>query len=287
MTEFPGAGAAGAAPPGILLAAARKASGLSIAEVAVEMRISPRQVEAIEADRYEDLPGAVFVRGFVRNYARLLNIDPVPLLHALEPALGAEVPLRAQHYAGTLPVPVRRSHARVWLALLGIVLAILVVGGLYEYWRARRVAPQGADSLVVPMQPSAPTAATPAPVERGEPVPLLPERLSDAPKSSKEGAAAPGPTDSAPAPVAPSTASPGVDRLTVEFLQPSWLEVRDRAGRILYSGTGAAASVQSFEAEGPIGVVIGNAPGVRITYNQKPVDVLAYAERNIARFTLE
>ena len=285
MTDFPGAGAAGVAPPGILLAAARKASGLSIAEVAVEMRISPRQVEAIEADRYEDLPGAVFVRGFVRNYARLLNIDPVPLLHALEPALGAEVPLRAQHYAGTLPVPVKRSHARVWLVMLGVVLAMLAVGGLYEYWRARRVAPQGADAQVVPVQPSAPAAVPTAPV--GEPVPLVPERLSDSPPSSKEGAAAPGSSEGAPASVAPSTASPSVDRLTVEFLQSSWLELRDRAGRILYSGTGVANSVQSFEAEGPIGVVIGNAPGVRITYNEKPVDVSAYAERNIARFTLE
>jgi cytoskeleton protein RodZ len=291
MTDFPGAGSAGSATPGILLAAARKASGLSISDVAAQMRITPRQVEAIEADQYDQLPGAVFVRGFVRNYARLLKIDPVPLLHALEPALGEEAPLRAQHYAGTLPVQVKRTHTRIWLALLGVVVVAIVAAGGYEYWRARR---DGADirgqppQVAPPIAPQAPAAVPSPPVERGEPVPLTPERVPDsslAPQPS-EPAAAPAAVETPPPAPVPANA-PRLDRIALEFLQASWFEVRDRSGKVVHTGTGAANTSQRFELQGPLVVVIGNALGVRITYNEKPVDVSAHATRNIARITLE
>src|SRR5262245_39729621 len=101
MMSFPGTGEL--VTPGTQLRAARTAAGLSVAEVAAQMRISPKQVEALEADRYAELPGTVFVRGFIRNYARVLKLDPVPLLHALEPVLGEEAPLKAQVTAGKMP----------------------------------------------------------------------------------------------------------------------------------------------------------------------------------------
>jgi cytoskeleton protein RodZ len=292
MTDFPGAGPAGAATPGVLLAAARKASGLSVGDVAAQMRIAPRQVEAIEADRYDQLPGAVFVRGFVRNYARLLKIDPVPLLHALEPALGDDAPLRAQHYAGTLPVPVKHNHTKLWLAILAVVVAVIVAAGAYEYLRARR------DSGETPSEPAKPAPATPAPapappVEGGEPVPLAPGRVPETSRTPKESDLgllrdAGGPVSAAPAlPVPLSAHASRLDRMTLEFVQDSWFELRDRSGKALHMGTGTAGSAQRFEAEGPLNVVFGNAPGVRITYNEKPVDLSAYSSRNVARFTLE
>ena len=293
MTDFPGAGTSGTVSPGVLLAAARKASGLSVADVAAQMRIAPRQVEAIEADHYDQLPGAVFVRGFVRNYARLLRMDPTPLLHALEPALGDDEPLRAQHYAGTLPVPLKKNHTRAWLSALGVVLAVVLGAGLYEYWRSRRAAdavpppPPVAPSPVAPPVESPPAGT--APLERGEPVPLVPERVPDTPAQS--GAATPGSGSAANAvSVGSATEAPPttrLDRLAVEFTQESWLEVRDRAGKIVFMGTGSANTVRRFEAEGPLNIVVGNAPAVRITYNDKPVDVSAHAARNIARFSLE
>ncbi|RPI46447.1 MAG: helix-turn-helix domain-containing protein, partial [Betaproteobacteria bacterium] len=250
MTDFPGAGAAVAASPGALLAAARRTSGLSVAEVAAQMRISPRQVEAIEADRYEQLPGAVFVRGFVRNYARLLKIDPVPLLHALEPALGQEAPLRAQEYAGTLPVPVRRSHTRVWLGILVVIVGAVLAAGAYEYVRSRRSVTE-AGSMPTQVPPSEPTAPAPSagssrPSDESTPVPLAPERVADTPAPSNQAAAVPDQVVTEPLATtaatasAPSVSATRVNQVTIEFVQESWLEVRDRTGKVLYSGTGAA-----------------------------------------------
>jgi len=60
---------------GAALRAAREAAGLSADAVAQQLKLHPRQVRAIEEDDYGRLPGRTFVRGFVRNYARLVNLD--------------------------------------------------------------------------------------------------------------------------------------------------------------------------------------------------------------------
>ena len=58
------------------LAEARKAQNLTTADVARQLKLSVWQVEALEAGGYQRLPGPIFVRGFIRNYARLVKLDP-------------------------------------------------------------------------------------------------------------------------------------------------------------------------------------------------------------------
>ena len=335
MTELPGADAALAATPGAALATAREANGLSIAQVAEQMRISPRQVEAIEADRYGELPGTVFVRGFVRNYARLLKLDPVPLLNALEPALGGDVPLRAHEIAGALPETTRRGHGRLWLGVIVLVVAAAAIAAAYEWWRGRVPAVGGGMSLVAPGEtPAAPELPAPAAIAPGQAqVPLAPERMTDSPASSaSEGTPPTGsvpPSEAAgglsPAPAtapqgsaardvttpqgsaardvtAPqgsaardvttpqgsaARASSGGVRIEIAFVADSWIELRDGAGNVEFSGTVPAGSTRSFEAQPPVDVVVGNASGVRITYNDRPFDLASHENRNIARFRLE
>src|SRR5258706_9374755 len=72
--------------PGTLLAA-REAQSLSVADVARQLKLSVHQVEALEAGEYHRLPGPVFVRGFIRNYARLLKVDPEQWLHSAADSL--------------------------------------------------------------------------------------------------------------------------------------------------------------------------------------------------------
>lgn len=284
MTALPGEGAAAASTPGARLASARLAAGLAVEDVAVQMRISLRQVEAIEADRYDELPGPVFVRGFVKNYARLLNLDPTPLLHALEPALGVDVPLRAQEYAGALPEHTRRGHMRLWLTLFVVMIVIVLGAAGYEFWRSRTVPTAPAEEK--PQQQSEkPIDAPQAPNTATEPIPLAPERIVDAPAAEAAGTARGG--GSVPSALPAPAASPRTASVEVTFMQDSWLEVRDEGGKLLFSGTGKANTSQTVTGEPPLDVLVGNASGVRIAYNQKPVDLNAHASRNIARFTLE
>ncbi|MPZ42040.1 MAG: DUF4115 domain-containing protein [Betaproteobacteria bacterium] len=318
MTELPGADAALAATPGAALATAREASGLSIAQVAEQMRISPRQVEAIEADRYGELPGTVFVRGFVRNYARLLKLDPVPLLHALEPALGGDVPLRAHEIAGTLPETTRRGHGRLWLGVIVVVVAAAAIAAAYEWWRGRVPAVGGSIGSVAPGEtPSTPQLPGPeatAPAQAT--VPLSPERVTDSPappadeatqsNEAVDGVPSPAPAATPQSPGAMSqnstatSQSPGATpqspaardasvgvRMQIAFVGESWIEIRDGDGMVQFSGTVPAGSTRSFEVQPPADVIVGNASGVRITYNGEPFDLAPHATRNIARFRLE
>src|SRR5690348_14709964 len=68
--------------PGARLAEARQAQNLAPADVARQLKLSVWQVEALEAGLYQQLPGPVFVRGFIRNYARIVKLDPEELLRA-------------------------------------------------------------------------------------------------------------------------------------------------------------------------------------------------------------
>src|SRR5262245_12529513 len=65
------------------LAAAREARGLALSDVAQQLKFAPRQLEALEQEQFEALPGATFARGMVRSYARLLKLDPEPLVQRI------------------------------------------------------------------------------------------------------------------------------------------------------------------------------------------------------------
>lgn len=294
MTDLPRLDDEMRGTPGAKLAAAREAAGLAPADVAAQMRISLRQLDAIEADRYDELPGAVFVRGFVRNYARLLNLDPLPLLHALEPALATDAPLRAHEYAGALPVHSRRGHMRLWLALFAVLVLAVLGAAAYEYWRSRTSSPTPAASGDAALKPEGSPPAAPGGLltsgTASEVVPLTPERVSQSMVESPVPPVAPdagavGSMQVLAAPAAEAAARGG--RVELAFVAESWVEVRDRDGNVLLSATGAANSTRAVEGVPPLVVTVGNASGVRITYNQKPIDVAANASRNIARLTLE
>jgi cytoskeleton protein RodZ len=70
--------------PGRALAEARAAHGMTVSEVAVRLKFSPKQLEALEADRYDALAGPAFVRGMIRGYAKLVGIDAAPLIGTLQ-----------------------------------------------------------------------------------------------------------------------------------------------------------------------------------------------------------
>src|SRR5690606_11494862 len=133
------AGGAEAPSPtaGALLAQARHAAGLTVDGVASQLKLAPRQVVAIERDDFGSLPGRTFVRGFVRNYARLLKLDVDAVLAALPgegaaPALERPTLGATSRAIGELPSErtARPSIAR-WAIPLALA-AIVAVAAYYE-----------------------------------------------------------------------------------------------------------------------------------------------------------
>ncbi|MXW51690.1 MAG: helix-turn-helix domain-containing protein [Gammaproteobacteria bacterium] len=77
--------------PGAALQAAREAQQLSVPQVADQLKLSSAVVTALEANDWDRLPAQVFVRGYVRAYARLMGLDDEELLDSERGATGGEV----------------------------------------------------------------------------------------------------------------------------------------------------------------------------------------------------
>lgn len=117
---------------GTMLREARERFNFSVADVAAQIKFAPRQIEALEADDFKHLPEAAFLRGFVRSYAKILNLDVQPLLAALpqENAASAElIPASVD-----VPYPVDNTSQRQTLILLGAALLLAVVAVGFSVW---------------------------------------------------------------------------------------------------------------------------------------------------------
>lgn len=281
--------------PGRALAAARMAQNLSILDVARQLRLTPAQVEALEAGAFDRLPGPVFARGFMRNYARLLRMDPERLLQAAAQELPATVAHVATPSSREIPFP--GTEPRHWPRYAAAM--VVIVGGLaaYEfYWSDSRQAmtttvtsPGTATAVQQPNVPPPPAAAGAATALQSPPA----EETREAPPVAQEGTpaaqiAADGKSDAAAAPSAANGATtPGMGRIVLVFEKESWVQIRDRNGRTIFLKHNQPGTEQQVSGLPPVTLVIGNAHGVRLTYNDRPVDLSRHAKNDVARLTLE
>ena len=115
---------------GTALRDARTRLGLSVAEVSHHVKFAPRQIEALEADDFDHLPETAFLRGFVRSYARLLQLDSAPLLAAL-PRPPQQFVSQEEKVQTEAPYPniiTERKQNIIWLAAaLVIAIALAIV----------------------------------------------------------------------------------------------------------------------------------------------------------------
>jgi cytoskeleton protein RodZ len=123
---------------GQLLRKARLNRGLSVEEVARQLRLSVRQITALEEDDYSKLVSNTFLRGFVRNYAKLLQMDSSPLLQQLERLLPPPPAQTITYQIEGIPFPTNRKQgARSFLIVGGAILALVLL--IYEIYRGNEV----------------------------------------------------------------------------------------------------------------------------------------------------
>ncbi len=285
--------------PGARLKAAREAAGLSLDQVAQQLKLAPRQVKALEDEDFVRLPGRTFVRGFVRNYARLFNLDGDDLLAGLPdaaqaPALEAPALQSTGTMMAELPTAaVARSSFARWLIPL-VLVGCIVGAAAYEWYRGGLAVPGEAtppaatapDLPASPAPPASPAGTSSTPL----PNPLLAQQPATEPApgalardTSPAVAATPVPAPEAAAP-SPGTATPAP--MVLSYRGPSWTEIRDRDGQVLISRLVAAGSQQPIRGAAPFDIVIGNAHEVTLVYRGKPIDLTRYTRQNVARLRL-
>jgi cytoskeleton protein RodZ len=297
------AGAEAAATPptaGAILAQAREAAGLSVQDVALQLRLAPRQVTAIERDDFASLPGRTFVRGFVRNYARLLKLDVDAILAAL-PGDGAAALDRPSLAAttraiGELPSErAARPGVAKWAIPL-VLIAIVAIAALYEFSRPPSPAPVATTPAAAPAPAAEPSPSSPpAPQADAQPGGPPPASLAGTTTTSLPNPVAAGATaaSSAPAPAAPSpaAASPATqgapNQLNVRFHGTSWIEVRDRSGNIVLSMTGNDGTSREIAIASPGEITVGNVAAVEASWRGRRLDLATQSKQNVARVRLD
>jgi cytoskeleton protein RodZ len=266
------------------LRTAREKLGLDIENLANQLRLSPRQLKALEANDLEALPSPAFTRGFIRNYARLLQVDPEPLLalyREMVEDVGAKVPITLH----SEDIPLETGSPRGWMPYLvaSVVLGI-AVGGWWAYmdWQGRA--------------PATPAATADHPASESRSVPAEPPVQSEATLSARPSGvsapAPPAPEAVVPAaepgqPAAPAVVSTSQSRIVMKFSQPTWVRVLDRDGVEVFHKNKPAGSEDAVEGMPPFHLEIGNAAGVELSYNGQPVDLAPHTKANVARLTLE
>lgn len=290
--------------PGAILRQGREYRGLSIDEVSQALKLAPKQVAAIENEEFDLLPGNTFARGFVRNYARFLQIDPAPVVAAVERRLSqGEVDLNPpSNAAGIMPAGSGyRGVPRVLLAVLVLVVVALAAGVYFERFRPgtsgawqietpsgpekgtdNRGAEGGAAAQAVdlPASPAPASAPAPAPAPAVPPVPAV--APADVP-ASPAAAQPPAATASVPSVPAPDA----VRRLTFSFGKDSWVEVTDGNGKVLVSKLNPAGSTLAVEGKPPFALVIGNAGSVQLNADDRQVDLRPHTSASVARLKLD
>ena len=281
---------------GATLRAAREAAGLSIDDVAQQLKLAPRQVQALEEDDYGRLPGRTFARGFARNYARFIQLDPdavLALMPASENAPALERPSFAAARRPMGEIPVERAAKRSGAPRVLVLLLVLVAVASAAYWQYSRQ--EAAVHRNAAAAPDATPGTLAAPPSASPGVSVLPNPVADSAPSASPSAtteAPPATTDASPGPATTAAAGAAAARagdapLVLAFKGTSWAEVKDATGRVILQLTGTAGITQTVSGAPPLELSLGNAPDVAVTFRGQTLDLAPYTRGVVARVSLK
>ena len=316
-------GAGASASAGRLLRDAREKQGLHIAALAAAIKVSPKKLELLESDRFDELPDATFTRALAQTVCRALKTDPGPVMRLLPPPVGH----RLEQLGEGLNTPFRErpgtlvqrdwmqfvANPAFWFTALILVAAVVVyfLPASLTGLPTSRVRPASAPAARAGVEPGMPpdvvADASAAPASA---VAALPVADTAAPSAGPAPAAAtlatsaalvpagtgvgPAMPPSAPAATAAPFASapasaPGTlpaGMLQLRTSSASWIVVSDGRGQPLVSRLMKAGDSIGVDGAPPLRVRIGNAAGTQLVFRGQPTDLRAFTRDNVARLEL-
>jgi cytoskeleton protein RodZ len=307
--------------PGALIRQGRESKHVSLDDLAGLTKLSYNTLDALERNDFSALLEPVYVRGYYRKCAKVLDLPEKALLDAYQacvapksPAPPAKLRLASGGDLGSgtrLPVALAITAAVVAIALCAVLWIARSSRATPETQPVTvptvdsSAAPVSGDSgsvpaldLSTPPAADAPAAAPqpqPQPQLQPEPQsqsqPLLPatpaEPVSAAPAEPGEplagdlAAPATAALEPEPAPQTPANA------LLLDFSAKSWVRIADAEGKVLFDGVGRPGESKLLQGQPPFSIFLGNSPAVRVEYQGAAIDVSKYQRSNkTARFVV-
>jgi cytoskeleton protein RodZ len=265
---------------GGILSRARHAQDLTVQQVASQMHLDPRIIEALEANDFGRLPAALYVRGYLRGYAKILKIDPAPLIARYDQASPAEAP----EIVPEVKYPTQSSSTdrpvRAFTYLVSFTLAIMLIA----WWQSNFLLPARFDAAIGPSEEAPPPGLgypiiivehPTSPFYRAPPEEDLQEEKAEAEVSLPAAG-----QDSV------ITAGDGPDRVVIRLTADSWIRISDASGQILFENLARAGQELVLTGIAPFSVLLGFSQGATLEFNGEPVDHAAHSRSGVARFTL-
>ena len=244
------------------LRSARERRGLTVEQAALKLHLDPAVLQSLEAEDFGALGAPIFVKGYVGRYAELVGESAESLQQLLSSAV--------------IPAPdlTRIPRARVegsriiGPAAIAVVAGVVVLGSIWwgiSRWHERH------------------PALTPSRIVPGRLVPR--DTVSGAPAvSGKAAVSTPAPAAAGASRADRTAAGPskGEVGITLKFSAPSWVDVKDAAGKRLYRAMVPAAAVRVFKGTAPLHVVLGYAPAVTLVVDGRTTPISALVQTDHA-----
>lgn len=286
---------------GALLRQARESAGLHVAALAVAMKVPVKKLEALEADRYHDLPDTTFTRALAASVCRSLKIDAAPILERLPqgptPVLRRQdtklnAPFKAQHLPAQPSIFASLSKPTLAVVALLLLGALLVV-----FWPNL---PSVTDTISVP---SGEVQGAPIPVGPADPTVQAtsanPEAVSStialaaspdlAPAAASADTTASAASASAPALAVGGTGVDPANALIVfkAVVGDSWVQVTDAKGKNILRRSVQLGEAVSAGGALPLSVVVGRANAMEVTVRGQRFELATHTRDNVAKFEVK
>lgn len=309
--------------PGETLRQARESNGWSLAEVALKLNLTVTSLSNLENGAFDKLPGHTFARGYVRAYAKLLEIDQGELVQQFDQFTGTDSQGSSVHGLGRIEEPVRVSHTI--LRMVSLLLLIAVIGGGFVWWQDQasmrskdrmstsmehvevesadgttqihpldepedqavaqaQVAPESQATLDLQAAQPATDAGVDSAAAGVTTAPVTP--VAPVAPTTPVQAAAPAVAPVAPATAVPATAVAGEGRVHITYVADCWTQVTDGDGKQLFSGLKRKGDTLDQAGKAPLSLRLGFARGAQVTYNGQTVDVAPFTSGETARLKL-
>ncbi len=312
--------------PGETLRKARESKNMAQADAAEQLNLTLRALTQVEAGAFDKLPGHTFARGYIRAYAKLLELDQDRLVAEFDAFTGTDSAGSNVHALGRIEESKHLAHSLLRLVSIALLLGLLTMS--FFWWQEQssdknndaivnraleHVEVESADGTtqIHPLDEPEDQAVADGQTLLGEPANELPAELTAGSQLPEPAAAELATVTDAPAPVvppssvaaiAPVVAAPVIDvpasapaavqvaagqaLVNIKFTANCWAQVTDANGKVLFSALKRAGETLELAGKPPLELRLGFARGAQVSYNGQLVDVAPYTSGETARMKL-
>ncbi|WP_242441580.1 RodZ domain-containing protein [Pseudoalteromonas piscicida] len=268
---------------GQTLATARQNAGISFAEIESRLKMTHAQLTKLEQDDYQDLGPETFVRGYIKNYATLLGLNPVDVLAMYQ---SPEVPPQKKRMQSFSRRTHKEAHDNRLMMVSYIVLAIVLGSSAFWFWQTNTAEPEMAQESAVTALEAPETDITNtqeeaqnAAIEQTIDTDVQDTQPVNTPEASASNMAETKPQEQV-------KRDPGLSTVVMYFNEESWVEMFDATQERVAFGVKKAGYTMTVEGKAPFSVILGKHRAVEVTLDGKPVTLPEFTKNRLAKFNL-